>query len=226
MHGPQWSDDPDTPALLDNLSAVAESVVLDALGGDLVTPDSVKRWHLEMYAGIQIPSEVYLGRFRGDSGHPWLVEAENGVQGGRRGLRSYLVFGAVEQLFARTHTDIEILAADESISVERDYEAIRIAAYLHGEWIRIHPFVNGNGRTARMLVLWVLARFGIPPLLQLHPRPADPYGSTSDSSMAGDDEPFEIYLRDLYAAEARKEHELTDDGSGSESGDARADPVS
>jgi len=204
MHGPQWSDDDSTPALLDNLSAVAESVVLDAFDGGPITQDLVKGWHLGMYAGIDVPSDVYLGRFRGDSGHPWLIDAENGLQGGRRGLQSYLVFGAVEQLLERANSDIEALAADESGSVDRDHEAIRIASYLHGDWVRIHPFVNGNGRTARMLVLWVLARFGIPPLMQLRPRPAAPYGSASDSSMAGDHEPFELYLRDLYAAQLRQ----------------------
>jgi hypothetical protein len=70
-----------------------------------------------------------------------------------------------------------------------------------------------------MLVLWILARFGIPPLLQLRPRPANPYRSTSDSSMAGAHEPFEIYLGDLYSAQARKEDERTDDESGSKSDD-------
>jgi hypothetical protein len=28
-----------------------------------------------------------------------------------------------------------------------------LAAILHGEWVRIHPFANGNGRTAR---LWAI----------------------------------------------------------------------
>lgn len=207
MHGPQWIDDPTTPALSSNLSNVTTSVVLDALGGGPLTTDSVKNWHVGMYAGIDVPTDVYLGRFRGDVSHSWLIDAENGLTNGRRGVRSYLVFGEVETLFERARRDIDCLATKESTSLDDDHEAIRIAAYLHGEWIRIHPFVNGNGRTARMLVLWVLARFGIPPLLQLRPRPAKPYGTTSDSSMAGDHEPFTAYLRDLYAAQARREDE-------------------
>lgn len=204
MHGPQWSDDPDTPKLLDNLEAVIDAVVLDAFAGGPLTAELVKRWHVQMYDGIPVPTEVYLGRFRGDSGHPWLIDAENGIIGGRRGVRSYMVFGAVEGLFERAQADIIALVLDESVSVKRDMEALRIAAYLHGEWVRIHPFVNGNGRTARLLVLWVLARFGIAPLLPVRPRPANPYGSVADASMAGDHEPFELYLRDLYASQNRR----------------------
>jgi Fic/DOC family protein len=38
-----------------------------------------------------------------------------------------------------------------------------LAANLHGEWVRIHPFANGNGRIARLWVIWVAARYGLPP---------------------------------------------------------------
>lgn len=37
-----------------------------------------------------------------------------------------------------------------------------IAAYLHCELIRIHPFVNGNGRTSRACVNYIGQRYGLP----------------------------------------------------------------
>jgi hypothetical protein len=37
-----------------------------------------------------------------------------------------------------------------------------LAANLHGEWVRIHPFANGNGRIARLWVMWVAARYSLP----------------------------------------------------------------
>ena len=222
MVGPQWSDDPDTPALQSNLHKVARDVVLNAFAGETITAEHIKAWHAGMYEGIPVPCDAYLGHFRGDSGHSELLDAENQVNR-VRGVRSYLVYGEVEELLKRMHDDIALLAADDAASVERDMEVIRIAAYAHGEWIRIHPFVNGNGRTARLLVLWVLARFGVPPLLPIRPRPARPYEATSNASMAGEHEPFELHLRDLYAAQSRQADFADDEddaGSGSDEEDS------
>lgn len=42
-----------------------------------------------------------------------------------------------------------------------------------GEWVRIHPFVNGNGRTARLWTVFIARRYQLPALVSLQPRPAD-----------------------------------------------------
>jgi fido (protein-threonine AMPylation protein) len=39
-------------------------------------------------------------------------------------------------------------------------QSLRVAAYIHGELVRIHPFVNGNGRIARMCLNYVAWRYG------------------------------------------------------------------
>lgn len=205
MVGPQWSDDPDTPALQGNLDKVAQDVVLDAFGVDPLDADLIKTWHAAMYDGIPVPCDAYLGKFRGDSSHSELLDAENRVYG-LRGVRSYLVYGEVAKLLTTLRTDVERLSMSGEPQIEQDMEALRIAAYAHGEWVRIHPFVNGNGRTARFIVMWVLARFRIPSLLPVRPRPGPPYDAVAKASMTAEHEPFELYLRDLYAALSRKQN--------------------
>jgi len=46
-------------------------------------------------------------------------------------------------------------------------DAIDLAALIHYELVRIHPFSDGNGRTARLLMNLVLIRNGYPPTILL-----------------------------------------------------------
>ncbi len=42
---------------------------------------------------------------------------------------------------------------------------IERAALLHGEFVKIHPFIDGNGRTARLLLNFELMKTGFPPAI-------------------------------------------------------------
>lgn len=46
-----------------------------------------------------------------------------------------------------------------------DVNPIILAAEFHYRFIRIHPFDDGNGRTARILMNFILMRFGYPPVV-------------------------------------------------------------
>ncbi|MBI4447418.1 Fic family protein [Candidatus Woesearchaeota archaeon] len=46
----------------------------------------------------------------------------------------------------------------------KNYEAIELAAFAHHELVRIHPFVDGNGRVARLLCNLILMMKGYPPI--------------------------------------------------------------
>jgi cell filamentation protein len=54
-----------------------------------------------------------------------------------------------------------------SISNIRE-EHLDCLVYAHYEFIRIHPFNNGNGRTGRILMNWVALKFGYKPLELYH----------------------------------------------------------
>lgn len=50
-------------------------------------------------------------------------------------------------------------------SASEDVNPILLAAEFHYRYIRIHPFDDGNGRTARILMNFILLRFNYPPVI-------------------------------------------------------------
>ena len=64
---------------------------------------------------------------------------------------------------------VAVGAAPPTVEVLAD--VVQLCTFSHGEWVRIHPFANGNGRTARVWANWVALRYGLPAFVQIKPRP-------------------------------------------------------
>ncbi len=47
----------------------------------------------------------------------------------------------------------------------KDFHPVIRATLLHGEFVKIHPFIDGNGRTARLLLNFELMRSGYTPII-------------------------------------------------------------
>jgi len=61
---------------------------------------------------------------------------------------------------------------DDAQQYKQEHHLVEYAAWLHGRFVTIHPFVDGNGRTARLLMNLVLMQAGypivlIPPIIRL-----------------------------------------------------------
>lgn len=70
-----------------------------------------------------------------------------------------------------------------------------LAAMLHHEFVSIHPFDDGNGRVARLLVNYVMLRNGYPPVI-IKSSEKEQYLTALQKADAGDKESFVIYLCD------------------------------
>ncbi|MFO7887934.1 MAG: Fic family protein [Eubacteriales bacterium] len=46
-----------------------------------------------------------------------------------------------------------------------EFHAIERATLLHGEFVKIHPFIDGNGRASRLLLNFELMKNGYPPII-------------------------------------------------------------
>ena len=189
MAGPAWDNEVASARADENLTKLAAHIIsISATSRATPNAESVKGWHREMLEGVDIPDDAYRGGFRGDA-HPALRDYEITVGGLE--TRACDVAGEIIRLILELQARISSLdeldeRGDPSI-LEADFveSVLDAAAWLHGEWIRIHPFVNGNGRTARMWVLWLCARYGLPQLLPLRPRPDMGYAPASILSMIG-----------------------------------------
>jgi len=103
----------------------------------------------------------------------------------------------VEWLFAWLHREAERLRHDWP-SLPADQRPIRLAILLGhfaAFFIRIHPFLNGNGRLSRLLIAWGMMRFGFRMPMTVHIRPPGrKYSSIMAAAMDGDPRPLQYFL--------------------------------
>ena len=76
---------------------------------------------------------------------------------------------------------------------EKDVNPIFIAAEFHYKFIRIHPFDDGNGRTARILMNFILMQFGFPPVI-IKTQDKENYFAVLRLADAGNLEAFVTYI--------------------------------
>ncbi|KAF2359328.1 Fido domain [Trinorchestia longiramus] len=70
---------------------------------------------------------------------------------------------------------------------------VRYAALAHYQLVYIHPFVDGNGRTARLLMNFLLMQAGYPPIIIRHQDRLE-YYDTLQAANEGDTRPFVRFI--------------------------------
>jgi fido (protein-threonine AMPylation protein) len=168
-----------------------------------------RRWHRQVFDGVAVPVSYFVGGIRdSDPTEPELVDYEVAVQGAvavTAAVSAANVWAELRAFEASLRAQVTAMDADHPYtgpgapSGSTD-GVVELAAWVHGEWIRIHPFVNGNGRIARVWANWVALRYGLPPFVRLRPRPAgNTYVSAAERSMAGDHRYMEVEFLRLLA---------------------------
>lgn len=186
MAGPPWNDD--DPADLPRIGANVQALLTDLATVTvrvMPTVTDAARWHTQLYVGCSVPSATYVGTFRGDASAPDLFDYEVGVgpiqpdgwpeKVGVWAADVATELGHFEQALHRALAvlDAMIGVGSRPSTVDELDEVVQLVADVHGEWVRIHPFVNGNGRTARVWAAVLAMRYGLPPFVRLTPRPHD-----------------------------------------------------
>jgi Fic family protein len=74
---------------------------------------------------------------------------------------------------------------------------IELAAWTHAEFVRIHPFVDGNGRTSRLLMNYQLISNGFMPINIRNENKLDYYTTLDEYGVKKDLKPFTDMIIDL-----------------------------
>lgn len=181
---PDW--DEDSPRLRQNLTHILEEILGAAERRETPTIETARRWHALVMEGLDVPDSRFIGAFRGEPG----LENIQVRVGANYGVDSLKVADELARFEAKLQTLVTEL--DSLIPVDQEADADQLAAivdlcaWAHAEWVRIHPFANGNGRTARLWANSLAMRYGLPPFIRLRPRPNAAYGDAGAKAMQGD----------------------------------------
>jgi Fic family protein len=77
---------------------------------------------------------------------------------------------------------------------------VELASFLHNGLVKIHPFTDGNGRTARLLMNWVLLRNRFPPVV-IEVTNKEAYYKAIESADKGNQKPFAEFLANQLLAQ-------------------------
>jgi len=150
---PKYTDE-ETRQLTDNLRQIVETIHRGDLRERPLRPDLLSDLHRALFGGV-----------RSHAGRPRAPGFGSDVLrfGVRYSFSRGQVAKALEDCFRRLRVDLGELEANPA---HEDYEpqALRLALGAHVEVIRIHPFEDGNGRTARLLLDLLLVRVGLRPI--------------------------------------------------------------
>jgi len=199
-----WNEDNPRyrPVLGENLARILRKVSREAPLRRTPTRAMAQDWHREIFDGIPLPVPYYAGEFRdSDPRFPELDGYEVRV-GSHPGIASRLVPQQLSDFEMKLQEAVNVL--DAAIPIESRpgkgqlWSVLSLCANVHGEWVRIHPFANGNGRTARLWANWCALRYRLPPFVRLQPRPAgNLYAVAAGRSMVGDHQTMTALFADM-----------------------------
>ncbi len=179
-----WDDD--SPVLQANLTAVLRTIRDDVRRRSVPSIEDARRWQQQSMNNLVPPSQDYVGKFRGETG----LENVDVQIGTSYGTAPDQVAGELKAFEQKFHDVLNVLDRkinpDQQLTTDDIANVIDLCSWVHTEWIRIHPFANGNGRTARLWVNAIAMRYGLPPFVRLRPRPDGGYDQAAEAAMLND----------------------------------------
>lgn len=97
---------------------------------------------------------------------------------------------------------IQIKSYYEDLKIkEKELNPIELAAWTHAEFVRIHPFVDGNGRTGRLIMNYQLLKNEYLPISVTKENRLDYYNALETYAVNGDLTVFSDFIAELEEAQ-------------------------
>lgn len=159
-------------------SKIAYQRILKAFGGkELITEEFVKEIQKLLTKGTYDQRRYSLGERPGEYKRGDYVTGRNEV-------------GALAEDVQEEMKEL----LDELQDID-DMPPLTVAAYFHAKFENIHPFSDGNGRTGRLLMNYILLLMGHPPII-IHEEDRKEYYNALESFDVGLDlKPFQEFLK-------------------------------
>jgi len=172
------------------LSSITDSALCASTAID------TRQAHRKMLVELTPPGyEYYAGHYRGED-FPCLLSCEVRIPHDPRvGAPANTVLARMSRLSANIRAGLVALDRQEPITT-KDYQ--RILAFICATFVNfltIHPYLNGNGHAARLILWCILRRYGFWPRWQIDIHPPDPpYSSMIARYRSGEKQPLEQYV--------------------------------
>ncbi len=193
---PDWERN--SPELQQNCIQVLNEIARAAERREYPALASAKSWHAALMKNLAVPDPRFVGAFRGEPG----LEKVQVKVGGEFGVPAAEVAAELAHFERKLHALIaeldSFLPAGHEPDADQLAAVIDLCAWVHAEWVRIHPFANGNGRTARLWANCIALHYGLPAFVRLRPRPNSGYAAAGAKAMQRDWRPTASLFRRLF----------------------------
>lgn len=198
----EYSGHPERQRLLDEVSRLLTGLVQGTLD-TLRTSSDTRGIHRLLFERLAPPDHTYYaGHYRGES-FRCLREYEVQVPGDPTvGYPALQVWAAM--LLLSRDIEVGVAALDGAHQVplahlpraDRLLFVVALACRVFVQFLRVHPYANGNGHAARFVIWALLGRYGYwPRRWPIEPRPPDPpYTSLIEEYRKGNTEPLERFV--------------------------------
>jgi len=123
--------------------------------------------------------------------HALILKEIDNLNAGKYRTENVLISGAKH--IPPKHFEVRYLMQKLVVEFQNqwsEYHPVVRATLLHGEFVKIHPFVDGNGRTARLLLNFELMKNGYTPIIIKNENRVDYYNVLDYAHMTMDYGPF------------------------------------
>lgn len=133
-----------------------------------------------------IKNNVRLSEYDIKSVHYLILKEIDSINAGKYRNENVFISGAkhVPPVYMNVPYEMQKLIA--KYQDWKDLHPVVRACFLHGEFVKIHPFVDGNGRTARLLLNFELIQSGYPPVVIKTVNRADYYDALDKAHTTND----------------------------------------